>query len=485
MPGHDCNSASPTTWADNISLHLFEASNRTARNDGSNAPDVEVEDACNVPLPPSPAGSQTVATQPSGQAHNPDVGASNGAGARVSVEQYFSNHPGRFRKQFGRYATSIATSSIAEPADYRSDAHRTGEDSGSVVDASAYPLPSSTTSSRADYVGLDADQDDGNHGSIVYASEIPLPPSLSSTPSRRGSVAGADGALIDSDSSASGSAAAREPSRRSYWAEISYLRKAMPQLEVIQAGIGRHLHVGSLMCMDYRGTSNAPRRRRAETILNLPGDTTNREEIIRIIKDLSTPPRRSRLLTRYIMVKDLSSDLIEGLGTAFGIDPEFFAEHLNRSGFSGCDYNAPLPEQWDTYGMPKSYASVKWFRAVRQKASVTDWLYKPSEWLASVDPDLSSNLTKFSALKNNGRSHVPAAKTWTSVKRGSLRAMLTETEHAAVVRSNIFRETWTLSGRQKVTEGTSSSSDEEYVPTAWEERVSCFFYDKGQIPIGT
>jgi hypothetical protein len=63
-------------------------------------------------------------------------------------------------------------------------------------------------------------------------------------------------------------------------------------------------------------------------------------------------------------VEDLSERTIEVLGRRFGINPEFFEEHLLNSGYSGAKFDQPLSKAWRTASLPKSYVCMKWFRPV-------------------------------------------------------------------------------------------------------------------------
>ncbi|KAJ5149682.1 Mg2+ transporter protein CorA-like/Zinc transport protein ZntB [Penicillium atrosanguineum] len=65
-----------------------------------------------------------------------------------------------------------------------------------------------------------------------------------------------------------------------------------------------------------------------------------------------------------ILVEDLSERVIHKLGEEFGINPEFFEEHLLNSGYSGANYEQQPAKMWNTASLEKSYVSMKWFRPV-------------------------------------------------------------------------------------------------------------------------
>lgn len=68
--------------------------------------------------------------------------------------------------------------------------------------------------------------------------------------------------------------------------------------------------------------------------------------------------------SRIIVVEDLNSIVMTGLYAAFGLGPEIFADHLNRSGYGLSTYEDPDPSTWNFRSVSKSYVSLRWFRAV-------------------------------------------------------------------------------------------------------------------------
>ena len=101
--------------------------------------------------------------------------------------------------------------------------------------------------------------------------------------------------------------------------------------------------------------------------------------------------RDPTVVTRVILVEDLSPRLIEALGSTFDIDPEFFAEHLNRSGYHWDSYIHELPARWNTASLQKPYASLKWFKPVRQRTQVARFLTESDNLLRT---SLGSNETE-------------------------------------------------------------------------------------------
>ena len=76
------------------------------------------------------------------------------------------------------------------------------------------------------------------------------------------------------------------------------------------------------------------------------------------------PPKTVHL--RLIVANDLSTDLIECLGTSFSTSPEMYEEHLVNSGWQNGIYNDRQPETWITRNMKKSHMSIKWYRPVKR-----------------------------------------------------------------------------------------------------------------------
>ena len=69
---------------------------------------------------------------------------------------------------------------------------------------------------------------------------------------------------------------------------------------------------------------------------------------------------------RLIVANDLSTDLIECLGTSLSISPEVYEEHLVNAGWQNGIYDDQQPETWITRDMKKSHMSIKWYRPVKR-----------------------------------------------------------------------------------------------------------------------
>lgn len=70
--------------------------------------------------------------------------------------------------------------------------------------------------------------------------------------------------------------------------------------------------------------------------------------------------------TRIIVVEDIGPTMISLLGVVFELSPEFFAEHLYRSGYRGNEGLELSPSAWRTSNLQKDYVSMEWRRPVQR-----------------------------------------------------------------------------------------------------------------------
>ena len=75
--------------------------------------------------------------------------------------------------------------------------------------------------------------------------------------------------------------------------------------------------------------------------------------------------------TRLIMLEDIGPTMINLLGAIFKLSPEFFAEHLHRSGYHGDALHELPPSGWRTSNLHKDYVSMEWRRPIKR------WLQEP------------------------------------------------------------------------------------------------------------
>lgn len=283
---------------------------------------------------------------------------------------------------------------------------------------------------------------------------------------------------VESEQSTSSSAG------RTYWENIRPLTQILPHLRAIQPPNGRHERMGRLKAIDYStdGTASQVRRWRL-------GPRSDPQKIATRLQDLKGVDDDA-IASRMIIVEDLSPELIAILGSVFELDPEFFAEHLNRSGYNNADYGDPPPTRWNTAHMRKNYVSMTWRRPVYQSAEVANLLQTPG---AILEKRKEASRDDSPAVKDAGIWR--DAEFEISGKR-NMHAM----EHNSLVDTNIFRQSWPLSTgsvtqavfedeedeeRSDTTSQNKPNQKEDLPMAALEERVSyCQYEGDARIPIG-
>ena len=157
------------------------------------------------------------------------------------------------------------------------------------------------------------------------------------------------------------------------------------------------------------------------------------------------------------MVEDIGPSMIDLLGSTFHISPEFFVEHLHRSGYTGGKENDLPPQMWSTSSMEKNYISLKWYRPV------TRWNQEPNS------PEQRKTLLG-SRYQTDGI--LTGSKEVEHTSKNKLGTMST-VEYSIRTRTNIFRPEWAM----------STDPDGVIPPIAsagWEERATaCAIYCDG------
>jgi len=72
-------------------------------------------------------------------------------------------------------------------------------------------------------------------------------------------------------------------------------------------------------------------------------------------------------VSRVIVISDITTEIIEGIGRQFWINPEFFESHLYGSGLDDLEEEQPQNIAWNTFGARKSFHSFRWLRPVLRK----------------------------------------------------------------------------------------------------------------------
>ncbi|KAF2177489.1 hypothetical protein K469DRAFT_358467 [Zopfia rhizophila CBS 207.26] len=222
-----------------------------------------------------------------------------------------------------------------------------------------------------------------------------------------------------------------------YEGMVGQLVEHMPQLVNVRGSDCRQSKSGNVFCYDTLQTGGF--RRQQDSIEFSKVSTTDARTRIQNLR----PDRVPNVRSRYILIEDLSPPVIEIVGSTFWLNPEFFEEHLNRSGYRGDSYGDPHPRTWNTNATPKDYASVRWFRPVQRTRM------KP---LSELDRD--------TLLRKNGGT-------------GSLywKSDTTESTSRKVMRltTNIFRQEWPIISNPD--EAISDDSETTF-PVAWEEKLT-------------
>jgi hypothetical protein len=270
-----------------------------------------------------------------------------------------------------------------------------------------------------------------------------------------------------------------------YWDNIKQLTQVLPHLKAIHPPNGRHERVGRLKSIDYFNNGNAP-----QIGINLKiGPQLDRNELVSELQNMKRAD--DAVVSRVVIVEDLCSELIGALGFAFDLDPEFFAEHINRSGYNSADYEDLSPERWNTAHLQKDYASTTWMRPVYQTLRVAELLQTPGVILDTRKE--SPGAPQLPLIRAN------SAAVWRDAEfndkgERNVQAM----KHTPVVDTNIFRQSWLLSERTVSRAGlqsgpasqarpsfSSEQEEAEYRLAAWEERVSfCYYGENTGMPIG-
>ena len=154
--------------------------------------------------------------------------------------------------------------------------------------------------------------------------------------------------------------------------------------------------------------------------------------------------------TRLLVVEDLGLSLIDLLGSTFNIAPEFFEEHLHRSGYHSGKENEHSPQTWSTSSMRKSYMSLKWYRPV------TRWRQEPNS-LEQRRMLLNTRDKKTSGLLTGSYDVVHTA--------GKREGSVSTVNYTIKTLSNIFRPEWAMSTEP---DGIIPLT----APSGWEERAT-------------
>jgi hypothetical protein len=220
--------------------------------------------------------------------------------------------------------------------------------------------------------------------------------------------------------------------RQTYWEKIRPITRILPHLKAIEPSNGRHQRVGRLKSIDCFNNGTAPQ----VGITFKMGAPLDQDRLVTGLQELKHN-RDGTVASRMVVVEELCSELIEALGFAFDLDPEFFAEHLNRSGYNSADYEDAPPERWRTAHLQKDYASMTWMCPDYQSVTVAELLQTPGTILdrrkespkALTATVTGAEIWQDAELNDKGERNEQAMK------------------HKSSVETNIFRQSLLLSAR--------------------------------------
>ena len=235
---------------------------------------------------------------------------------------------------------------------------------------------------------------------------------------------------------------------KSYASNIETLSLYLPHLYNVKES-SRHKTV-SVTCYDYIGDALATVK--AFSVMRLSDDlpTADGTSLGQYLEDV--PPTNLRL--RLIVATDLSSHLIECLGTSFSMSPEIFEEHLVNSGWQNGMYNDPKPDTWITRDMKKTHISIKWYRPVKR---VLQRPHSTVDRQRFLDPSAKSFSWTEAVPTKVGKPH--------------------GVDHVTRPATNILRRDWDIR-----TDAEESNTVGGFA--AWEERATVWIRQRGDCHVG-
>jgi hypothetical protein len=241
----------------------------------------------------------------------------------------------------------------------------------------------------------------------------------------------------------------RAPPQRTYLQTVTEIARQLPYLGIVASDDCRDQNAGSMLVFDYdTQESLIYRTYRGRTLPNgaLWGDMPPDYYIRDVPNIRNVPPN---VATRLIVLEDLSSAVIEILGSALGIRPEAFEAHLRNSGYERTRSTdvSNQSRTWKRFDSSQLYDSLTWFRPVLPTLSISDGKYKDI-W-ADRNPRLPC-----------------------------LYPNCTRENHKVATKRNVLRNRFTFS----ILNGTENP---EHFPIGWEERITIWRRKIGHCRFGT
>ena len=183
------------------------------------------------------------------------------------------------------------------------------------------------------------------------------------------------------------------------------------------------------------------------------GDDLSTDENVSLYQVLkSYPPEDVRL--RLIVAEDLSTELIECLGSSLSISPEAFEEHLLNGGWRNGNYDDPKSDTWITHDMVKNYTTLRWYRPVKRELQRP---YSASDWENILDPEKRSMAWSEAVPNDVGKPY--------------------GVRHMMEPLTNIIRRDWNLKTNAEAHVAVGDLA-------AWEERATIWSRQRGSQSIG-
>lgn len=276
----------------------------------------------------------------------------------------------------------------------------------------------------------------------VHAQDVPLPTSSSSSIRPGLGSRPLDGQHHEIDERA------RSPDM-TYLRLVERLCRNLPQLNpILHHPRSKVVHVDVL---DYKiGLSSA------EVPMSLSIEETSPAGELERFRDWLSNGVPSNVATRFLVVRDLTQQMILLLGSVLGIGPECFAEHLQNSGYVDGEDKEPPPFTWNTFALPKEHMSIRWYRPVYHR-----------EASPPVRDRRKKILGKPGQISWSKSLSYPTRRQW---RQSSI-------NYTRKTTANISRSSWHM--------GTDpGEEDSETAPLALEERATIWAKEVGGCHIG-
>ena len=238
------------------------------------------------------------------------------------------------------------------------------------------------------------------------------------------------------------------PSLRTYASTIKILSSHLPHLRNVQRqSLRKNVNA---TCYDYADDALASVKAFSQSEGSPELRTTGGMSLDQYLGD----PPSDNVQFRLIVASDLSTALIECLGTSLSMSPEIYEEHLVNSGWCNGTYDDEEPDTWVTRDMKKSHMSIRWYRPVKRTLQQPYSASERKEFLTAGTLPFSWTQA---VPDEHGKPH--------SVK------------HQSRPKTNILRRDWDMSTNAELTISAGSF-------VAWEERATIWSKQKGKLRVG-